>query len=127
MLRYFREGLKPSILAELEHRDLELESFNQMVKKAVDAEAKATLRPQAINREMDQHCPRGSRPAHNTAAKANTQAQSVKDSRSEESKARGPKSLSTLQRLNNTEFSNKARREKKKERRRRDREQGQRR
>ena len=28
MLRYFREGLKPSILAELKHRDLELESFN---------------------------------------------------------------------------------------------------
>ena len=28
MLRYFREGLKPSVLAELEHQNLELESFN---------------------------------------------------------------------------------------------------
>lgn len=27
MLRYFREGLKPSILAELQHQDLELESY----------------------------------------------------------------------------------------------------
>ena len=53
MLRYFREGLKPSVLAELEHRDLELESFDQMVKKAVDAEAKSALRPRSSTKEMD--------------------------------------------------------------------------
>ena len=57
MLRYFREGLKPSILAELEHQDLELESFDQMVKKAIDAEAKLALRPRSSTKEMDQHCP----------------------------------------------------------------------
>ena len=28
MLKYFWEGPKPSVLAELEHQDLELESFN---------------------------------------------------------------------------------------------------
>ena len=28
ILRYFREGLKLSVLTKLEHRDLELESFN---------------------------------------------------------------------------------------------------
>ena len=40
MLRYFRKSLKPFVLAEVEHQNLELESFHQMVKKAVDAKAK---------------------------------------------------------------------------------------
>ena len=43
MLRYFRKGLKLSVLAELEHQDLELEDFDQMVKKTVNAEAKLAL------------------------------------------------------------------------------------
>ena len=59
MLKYSREGLKSSILAELEHPDLELENFDQMVKKAVDTEAKSALRPRSSTKEMDQHCPRG--------------------------------------------------------------------
>ena len=66
MLRYFREGLKPSVLAELEYRDLELESFNQMVKKAVDAKAKSALQPRSSTKEIDQHCPQGNRPANST-------------------------------------------------------------
>ena len=53
MLKYFRKGLKPSILAELEYWDLELESFNQMVKKAIDAKAKSALRPRSSTKEMD--------------------------------------------------------------------------
>ena len=53
ILRYFWESLKPSILAELEHRDLELESFDQMVKKAIDAEAKSALCPRSSTKEMD--------------------------------------------------------------------------
>ena len=76
ILRYFREGLIPSILAELQNEDLELENFVQIIKKAVVAEAKANLRPRATTRDMDQHCPRGSRLAHTTAAKANSQGNS---------------------------------------------------
>ena len=53
MFRYFREGLKPSVLAELEHQNLELKSSNQMVKKAVDAEAKSALRYRFSTKEMD--------------------------------------------------------------------------
>ena len=45
MLRYFREGLRPSILAKLQNENLELKSFVRIVKKTVVAEAKATLRP----------------------------------------------------------------------------------
>ena len=70
MLKYFREGLKPSVLTELEYWDLELENFNQMVKKAVDAEAKSALRPCSSIKEMDQNCPWGNRPANSTVAKS---------------------------------------------------------
>ena len=74
MLRYFREGLRPSIRVELEHRDLELESFEQLVKKVVEAEGKASLRPRTTTREMDQRCPQGNRPAHTTVAKSSASA-----------------------------------------------------
>ena len=57
ILRYFREGLKPSVLAKLEYRDLDLKSLDQIVKKAVDAEAKFTLRPRSSTEEIDQNCP----------------------------------------------------------------------
>ena len=43
ILKYFQEGLKLSILTKLEYQDLELESFNQMVKKTVNAEANLAL------------------------------------------------------------------------------------
>ena len=59
MLKYLRKGLKPSILTELEYQDLELESFNQIVKKAVNTRAKVVLRPRSNTREIDQNCPRG--------------------------------------------------------------------
>lgn len=43
ILRYFQKGLKSSILAKLEHWDLKLESFNQMIMKAVNTKAKTAL------------------------------------------------------------------------------------
>ena len=45
MLRYFREGLQPSVLAKLEYQDLGLESFDRILKENIDAEAKSALRP----------------------------------------------------------------------------------
>ena len=57
MLRYFQEDLKLSVLAELEHQDFELENFDQMVKKAVNTEAKLALRPRSSTKEIDQNCP----------------------------------------------------------------------
>ena len=115
MLRYFWEDLKPSVLAELEHRDLELESFDQMVKKAVNAEAKSALRPRSSTKEMDQHCPRGNRPANSTKSQGST----MKDPRTEEPKVRSTEAPSGPQ---HSESSKKIRKEKKKEQRRRDRE-----
>ena len=115
MLRYFWKSLKPFILAELEHRDLELESFDQMVKMAVNAEAKSALRPCSSTKEMDQHCLRGKRPTNSTKS----QGSAMKDPRTEEPKVRGTKSSSRPQR---SEFSEKARKEKKKEQQQRDQE-----
>ena len=86
MLRYFREGLKPSILAELEYRDLKLESFDQMIKKVINAEAKSTLRPRSSTKEMDPNCPQGSRLANSTVAKSKSSA--TKDPRTEKPKVR---------------------------------------
>ena len=97
MLKYFRKGLKSSVLAELEHRDLKLESFNQMVKKAVDVEAKSALRPCSSTKKMHQHCPRSNRPANSTVAKS--QDSTMKDLRLEEPKVWGIESLSGPQRF----------------------------
>lgn len=49
ILKYLQEGLKSSILAELQNKDLKLESFVQIVKKTVVAKVKANLRPWAIS------------------------------------------------------------------------------
>lgn len=43
MIRYFREGLKLSIKAEMDQRGREFNSFQELVEKAVKAEAKAAL------------------------------------------------------------------------------------
>ena len=115
MLKYFREGLRPSIRVELEHRDLELESFEQLVKKVVEAEGKASLRPRTITREMDQHCFRGSRPANTTVAKASTPSSSMKDPRVEEPKVQTQEATSPYH-PESTETSNKKARKEKKRR-----------
>ena len=69
MLRYFREGLRPSILAELQNENHELENFLQIVKKTVAAKAKANLRSRATTKDMDQYCPWSSQSANSTTAK----------------------------------------------------------
>ena len=94
MIRYFREGLRSSIQAEMEQRGRELDRFKELVEKTVDAKAKAVLRPCSYARETDQHYSQGSRLAHSTTAKAQGQGSSIKDPRVEEpkSKPKEPKS-----------------------------------
>ena len=43
MLHYVWEGLKPSILGELKHQDLQLESFDQIVKETINTKAKTAF------------------------------------------------------------------------------------
>ena len=85
MIRYFREGLCPSIRIEMEQRGRELDSFKELVKKTVDAKAKAALRPRSYACETDQHCLHGSRPS---VAKASTQSQPMKNPRFEKPKSK---------------------------------------
>ena len=47
MIRYFRKSLYPSVRVEIEQRGQELDSFEERFEKAVDAEAKAVLRPRS--------------------------------------------------------------------------------
>ena len=110
MLKYFWEGLKPSVLAELAHRDLELESFDQMVKKVVNTKAKSALQPCFSTEEIDQNCPQGNQLANSTVAKS--QGNAMKNPRLEEPKVWRTELLSHPQQ---SEFSEKAQKEKKKE------------
>ena len=61
MIRYFREGLRPSIRAQLDIKDRELDFWDEVVDKTVDAEAKASLQALSGTREMDSRYPRGQR------------------------------------------------------------------
>ena len=114
MIRFFREGLKPSVRAQMEQRGQESDSWEELVKKAVDVEAKAGLLPTSLNRDMDQQAPRGNRPVH-TTAKAQTQGLSMKDPKVEEPKSKPLESKSSASpRTKQPDSSEKARKEKKK-------------
>ena len=94
MICYFREGLKPSIKVEMEQQDRESVNFEEMVQRAVNAEAKAGLRSTTMVRDSDIRCPRGHRPSNNTTSKMQIQGTAVKDSsRSKEPKTKDPKSV----------------------------------
>ena len=100
----------------MEQRGREHDSWEEFVKKAINAEAKASLQQLSILGEMDQHCPYGNRLAHSTMTKS--QASFTRDSRKNSVKKPPPllvpkPSNSSLDGSN--EISNKkARKEKKK-------------
>ena len=64
MVKYFKEGLKPSIKAEMDQDTTYLDNYEELVAKSVRAEAKAGLQPSYYMRETDIQVLRGSRPAH---------------------------------------------------------------
>ena len=91
MIRYFREGLKPSIKVEIEQQDRASTSFEEMVQRAVNAEAKAGLRSSIMVRDADSRCPRGHRPSQNTSTKVQTQGLTAKESKPKESRPKESK------------------------------------
>ena len=114
MVRYFEEGLKPSIKAEMDQDDSQLIDYEELVAKAVRAEAKAGLRPSSYVRETDLSCLRGNRPAHTTAHKVQTQG-AGKDHCGNDSKAsKGSASTPASASNQDSELSNKAKKDKKK-------------
>ena len=70
MIWYFREGLRPLVRVKIEQRSREIDSFKELVKKAVDAKAKTAFRPRSYPCKTDHHCLQSSRPS---AAKASNQ------------------------------------------------------
>ncbi len=62
LIRYFREELRPSIRAQLDHRGRNLDGWEEVVEKAGDAEAKTNLQPPFYVRDIDAKCPKGHRP-----------------------------------------------------------------
>ena len=69
MVRYFEEGLKPSIKAKIDQDSSHLDNYKELVVKAVRAEAKAGLWPSSYVQETDQQVSRGNRLAHITTPK----------------------------------------------------------
>ena len=86
MVRYFEEGLKPSIKAEMDQDDCQLIDDEELVAKAIRAKAKAGLRPSSYVWKSDLSCLRGNWPAHITAHKVWNQ-KAEKDYREDDSKA----------------------------------------
>ena len=91
MICYFRKGLKPSIKVEMEQQDRASTSFEEMVQRAVNAEAKAGLRSSIMVRDADSRCPRGHRPSQNTFTKIQTQGSNIKESKPKESRPKESK------------------------------------
>ena len=111
IIKYFRESLKPSIRVEIEQRGHELDSFEELVQKIVDAEAKAALQPRSAACETAQHYLWGTWPANSTAAKS--QGSPIKDPRFEEQKTQTQEAAPSHF-FESTESSEKAWKQKKK-------------
>ena len=95
----------------MEQGGRELNSFEELVKKTVNVEAKAALRPRSYACKTDQHFLRGSQLL---AAKGSTQGQPMKDLMVKEPKKPQKSKAPAPQRSNSTETSVQAWKEKKK-------------
>ena len=62
MIQYFQEGLWHSIQAQLDIRDRDLDSWDEVVDKTIDAEAKASFQALFGIREMNSQCLQGQQP-----------------------------------------------------------------
>lgn len=56
MIWYFRKDLKSLLRVEIEQRGRKFNSFDEICKKAVNADTKAVLRLLSSTHETDQHC-----------------------------------------------------------------------
>ena len=86
MICYFWEGLKPSIKVEIEQQERESVNFEEIVQRAVNAEAKVGLKFSTMVQDLDICCFRGYRPSNITVSKEQIQRTTAKDCHPEESK-----------------------------------------
>ncbi len=62
LIRYFREGFRLSIRAQLDYRGQDLDGWEEVVEKVGDVEAKANLQPPFYVRDIDIRYPKVHRP-----------------------------------------------------------------
>ena len=62
LIRYFRDGLRSYIRAQLNERGRHLDNWEEAIEKAIDAEAKAARQPTSLMKEINARCARGNRP-----------------------------------------------------------------
>ena len=94
MICYFWEGFKPFIKVKMEQQDWESVNFEEIVQRAINAEAKAGLKSTIMVQDSDICCPWGHRLFNNTASKMQTQGIIANNfSRLEEFKTKDPKSV----------------------------------
>ena len=72
MICYFWEGLKSSIKVEIEQQNRASTSFEEIVQRMVNAEAKTSLRLSIMVQDADFCYPRGHRLSQNTSTKMQT-------------------------------------------------------
>ncbi len=63
LIRYFREGLRPSIWAKLDHQRRDLDRWEELVEKVDDTEAKVNLQPPLYIKDIDAKYPKGHCPS----------------------------------------------------------------
>ncbi len=63
LIRYFQEGLCPSIQAQLNYQGRDLDGWEEGVEKAGNAEVKANLQPPFYVRDINARCPKGHCPS----------------------------------------------------------------
>ena len=88
MIQYFWKGPRLLVQVKIEQRGQELDRFKKIVKKTINAKAKAAFRPRFYARNTNQHCLQGSWPS---AAKISIQSQPMKDPRVEKLKSKAQK------------------------------------
>ena len=93
MVKYFKEGLKSSIRAEMNQDATHLDNYKELVAKAVRAKTKAGLQPSSYVRETDLQVLWGSQPAYTTAHKVQTQ-ETMKDHQWDKPRDKTPVSTS---------------------------------
>ena len=109
MVRYFKKGSKPSFKAEIDQDASHLNNYEELVAKAVRANAKTGLQPSCYVQETNQQISQENWRVYTTAYKIQTQ-KAIKDFCGDESKAKASVPTSTQ----DSEPSNNTRKDKKK-------------
>ncbi len=63
LIRYFQEGLRPSIWTQLDYQERDLDAWEEVVEKAGNIDAKANLQPPFYMKDIDARCLKVHRPS----------------------------------------------------------------